>query len=155
MSLTNYREISERGSNTGAGFQFEFYCGCCSNKWKSPFEPYRRAQLAGFIYKLGRYLGDRGTFFRATNAVADVGAKGARESALHAIGKIGTVEALDFLCDRLREGERPFVELASTAIRNLSNPDLLPYLRRQIEFVPAEHRAVLEDSAQHLEQRLR
>jgi tetratricopeptide (TPR) repeat protein len=79
----------------------------------------------------------------------------ARESALHAIGKIGTVEALDFLCDRLREGERPFVELASTAIRNLSNPDLLPYLRRQIEFVPAEHRAVLEDSAQHLEQRLR
>ncbi|MBK7824199.1 HEAT repeat domain-containing protein [Nannocystis sp.] len=79
----------------------------------------------------------------------------AREAALHAIGKIGTVEALDFLCDRLREGERPFVELASTAIRNLSNPDLLPYLRRQIEFVPAEHRAVLEDSAQHLEQRLR
>ena len=79
----------------------------------------------------------------------------ARESALHAIGKIGTVEALDFLCDRLREGERPFAELASTAIRNLSNPDLLPYLRRQIEFVPAEHRAVLEDSAQHLEQRLR
>lgn len=79
----------------------------------------------------------------------------AREAALHAIGKIGTVEALDFLCDRLREGERPFVELASTAIRNLSNPDLLPYLRRQVEFVPAEHRAVLEDSAQHLEQRLR
>jgi len=31
----------------------------------------------------------------------------------------------------------------------------LPYLRRQIEFVPAEHRAVLEDTAQHLEQRLR
>ncbi len=79
----------------------------------------------------------------------------ARVAAIHAIGRINTVEALDFLCDRLREGERPFVELASTAIRNLSNPDLLPYLRRQIEFVPAEHRAVLEDSAQHLEQRLR
>lgn len=79
----------------------------------------------------------------------------AREAALHAIGKIGTVEALDFLCDRLREGEQPFIKLASTSISQLSNPELLPYLRRQIEFVPAEHRAVLEDTAQHLEQRLR
>ncbi|MBL9106844.1 MAG: HEAT repeat domain-containing protein [Myxococcales bacterium] len=79
----------------------------------------------------------------------------AREAALHAIGKIGTVEALDFLCDRLREGEQPFIKLASTAISQLSNPELLPYIRRQIEFVPAEHRAVLEDTAQHLEQRLR
>ena len=79
----------------------------------------------------------------------------ARESALHAIGKIGSVEALDFLCDRLREGEQPFIKLASTSISQLSNPELLPYLRRQIEFVPAEHRAVLEDTAQHLEQRLR
>jgi tetratricopeptide (TPR) repeat protein len=79
----------------------------------------------------------------------------AREAALHAIGKIGTVEALDFLCDRLREGEQPFIKLASTAISQLSNPELLPYLRRQIEFVPAEHRAVLEDTALHLEQRMR
>jgi hypothetical protein len=45
--------------------------------------------------------------------------------------------------------------VAKTAISQLSNPELLPYLRRQIEFVPAEHRAVLEDTAQHLEQRLR
>lgn len=79
----------------------------------------------------------------------------ARQSALEAIGKIPTVEALDFLCDRLREGEQPFIKLASTSISQLSNPELLPYLRRQIEFVPAEHRAVLEDTAQHLEQRLR
>lgn len=79
----------------------------------------------------------------------------ARDAALYAIGKIGSVEALDFLCDRLREGEQPFVKVASTAISQLSNPELLPYLRRQIEFVPAEHRAVLEDTAQHLEQRLR
>jgi hypothetical protein len=80
----------------------------------------------------------------------------ARESALHAIGKIGTVEALDFLCDRLREGEQP-LRRARPPPRSasLSNPELLPYLRRQIEFVPAEHRAVLEDTAQHLEQRLR
>jgi tetratricopeptide (TPR) repeat protein len=79
----------------------------------------------------------------------------ARVAALHAIGKIGTVEALDFLCDRLREGEQPFCDLARHSISELSNPELLPYLRRQIEFVPAEQRAVLEDTAQHLEQRLR
>ena len=79
----------------------------------------------------------------------------ARDAAIYAIGKIGSVEALDFLCDRLREGEQPFVKIASTALSQLSNPELLPYLRRQIEFVPAEHRAVLEDTAQHLEQRLR
>lgn len=78
-----------------------------------------------------------------------------RDAALAAIGKIGSVEALDFLCDRLREGEKPFVDVSKTAISQLSNPELLPYLRRQIEFVPAEHRAVLEDTAQHLEQRLR
>ncbi len=79
----------------------------------------------------------------------------ARVAALHAIGKIGTVEALDFLCDRLREGEQPFCDLARHSISELSNPELLPYLRRQIEFVPAEQRAVLEDTAVHLEQRLR
>lgn len=81
--------------------------------------------------------------------------EGARVAALHAIGKIGTVEALDFLCDRLREGEQPFCDLARHSISELSNPELLPYLRRQIEFVPAEQRAVLEDTAVHLEQRLR
>nr|WP_263429696.1 MULTISPECIES: HEAT repeat domain-containing protein [Nannocystis] len=79
----------------------------------------------------------------------------ARKAALTAIGKIGSVEALDFLCDRLREGEQPFVKVASTAISELPNSELLPYLRRQIEFVPAEHRAVLEDTAQRLEHRLR
>ncbi|MCA9661545.1 MAG: HEAT repeat domain-containing protein, partial [Myxococcales bacterium] len=78
-----------------------------------------------------------------------------RVAALRAIGKIGTVEALDFLCDRLREGEEPFVQMASGAISELANPELLPYLRRQIDFVPPEFRAVLEDTAQHLESRMR
>ncbi len=79
----------------------------------------------------------------------------ARAAALRAIGKIGSVEALDFLCDRLREGEQHIVELALNSVSQLSNPDLLPYLRRQIEFVPPEHRAALEDTAQRLEQRAR
>lgn len=76
-----------------------------------------------------------------------------RHAALRAIGKIGTVEALDFLCDRLREGEQPFVKLAAAALSELQTPELLPYLRRQIDFVPPEFRAILEDTAQHLEHR--
>lgn len=82
MSLTNFRDISRGGSSLDAGFQFEFNCSNCSRTWKSPFEPYRRGQLAGLVYKLGRFLGDRGSFLRASNMVADLGTKGARESAL-------------------------------------------------------------------------
>lgn len=82
MSLTNYRDISRLGSQVGAGFQFEFYCGSCSREWKSPFSPYRRGQLAGLFYKLSYFLGDRGAMFRASNALADAGANRARESAL-------------------------------------------------------------------------
>jgi hypothetical protein len=82
MSLSNYRDISNDGSNIDAGFQFEFYCGSCGRTWKSPFEPYRRGQLAGLVYKLSRYLGDRGSLFRASNTVASLGAKGAHENAL-------------------------------------------------------------------------
>ncbi len=79
----------------------------------------------------------------------------ARMAALRAIGKINTVEALEFLCDRLRDGERDHVDLALHALRELTNPELLPYLRHQIELVPAAHRAVLEDTARRLERRLR
>ena len=73
---------SKLGSQVGAGFQFEFHCGNCSRTWKGPFEPYRRGQFAGLIYKLSYFLGDRGSMFRASNALADVGANRARESAL-------------------------------------------------------------------------
>lgn len=82
MSLTNYRDISKLGSQVGAGFQFEFYCGACSRTWKSPFEAYRRGQFAGLLYKLSYFLGDRGSMFRASNALADAGANRARENAL-------------------------------------------------------------------------
>ena len=82
MSLTNYRDAGRAGSDMSAGFQFEFYCGNCSRTWKSPFEPYRRGQLAGFIYRFAYFLGDRGSMFRATNVVADAGANRARQGAL-------------------------------------------------------------------------
>jgi len=79
----------------------------------------------------------------------------ARGSALRAIGKINTVEALDFLCDRLREGEQPFIDESLAAIGELSNPDLLPYLRHEIELVPVEYRPVVEDAVRRLEPRAR
>jgi hypothetical protein len=79
----------------------------------------------------------------------------ARTAALRAVGKINTVEALEFLCDRLREGDAQYAELALHALRELTNSELLPYLRHQVELVPSVHRAVLEDTARRLERRMR
>ncbi len=79
----------------------------------------------------------------------------ARLAALKAIGKINTVEALEFLCDRLREGDRDYVEHAAHLLGELNNAELLPYLRQQIELVPPLFRAGLEDTTRRLERRLR
>ncbi|MEM9463466.1 MAG: hypothetical protein AAGF11_55510 [Myxococcota bacterium] len=79
----------------------------------------------------------------------------AHAAALRAIGKINTVEALECLCDRLREGNKQHVELALHALGELTNPELLPYLRHQVELVPVAYRAVLEDTTRRLERRMR
>ena len=79
----------------------------------------------------------------------------AKAMALRAIGKINTVEAVEALCDRLREGNKQYVELALNALGELTNPELLPYLRHQIELVPPAYRAVLEDTTRRLERRMR
>ena len=59
-----------------------------------------------------------------------------RTAAVRAIGKINTAPALEFLCDRLRENDKVFAELALHALRELTNSELLPYLRHQVEPVP-------------------
>lgn len=82
MALTNYRDISRRGSDTRAGFQFEFSCARCSRTWKSPFKPYRKGQLAGLIYRLSHYIGGRGYAFNATSGIASVGENRAQQQAL-------------------------------------------------------------------------
>lgn len=82
MSLTNFREIGRSGSDTNAGFQFEFFCGECTHTWKSPYRPYRKGQLAGLIYKFAYLLGDRGSLSRTSSAVAGVGSARARGNAL-------------------------------------------------------------------------
>jgi len=82
-SLTNYREIGKGGTaDTDVGFQFEFTCGNCSRTWKSPFRPYRRGQLAGFVYRFAYFLGDRGSISRVLNLVAGGGQSHARQAAL-------------------------------------------------------------------------
>lgn len=82
MGLENYRDVSRLGSDTGAGFQFEFSCNHCSRTWKSPFKPYRKGQLAGLIDRFAYFLGDRGSIGRASGSVAHMGADRARASAL-------------------------------------------------------------------------
>ena len=79
----------------------------------------------------------------------------ARTAAVRAIGKINTAPALEFLCDRLRENDKVFTELALHAVRELTNSELLPYLRHQVELVPPVYRAVLEDTVRRLERRMR
>ncbi|MFB6962986.1 zinc ribbon domain-containing protein [Streptomyces sp. NPDC057611] len=44
----NHRDLCEQ-HGTGAGFQFEFYCSRCSDTWRSPFEPFRAGQMAGWL----------------------------------------------------------------------------------------------------------
>jgi hypothetical protein len=74
----------------------------------------------------------------------------ARTAAVRAIGRINTVEALDFLCDRLREGDDDYIKHVLPAISELTNGDLAPYIRQQIDLVPPSYRSVLEDAAARL-----
>lgn len=52
----NYHDLCEQ-NGTGAGFQFEFYCQCCNDTWRSPFEPYRSGQASGWVREAGGFLG--------------------------------------------------------------------------------------------------
>ncbi len=74
----------------------------------------------------------------------------ARTATVRAIGRINTVEALDFLCDRLREGDENYIKYVIPAISELTNGDLAPYIRQQIDLVPPNYRSVLEDAAARL-----
>jgi hypothetical protein len=78
-----------------------------------------------------------------------------RTCALKAIGRINTAEALEFLCDRLREDDPELVQHAVVAVGDLSNAELLPYLREQIDMVPPRHRTLVEDVVARLTQRAR
>jgi hypothetical protein len=88
----NFRDQSQQ-QGTGAGFQFDFYCEDCNDTWRSPFEPYRSAQAAGWLQRLsgvaGNLLGSVGsTLDDAADGYARAGWGTARDEALRdAIGK--------------------------------------------------------------------
>jgi len=82
MTLNNYRDISNLGTDIHAGFQFEFRCLSCSKIWKSPLKPYRRGQIAGVIDRFAFFFGDRGSFGRASSGIANAGQAGAKQGAL-------------------------------------------------------------------------
>jgi hypothetical protein len=56
MRLDNFQDLSVRGSDTRAGFQFEFYCAHCERRWKSPFKPFRMGQFNGMLTQLAEFF---------------------------------------------------------------------------------------------------
>lgn len=67
----NYHDLCQQ-TGTGAGFQFEFYCQCCSDTWRSPFEPYRSGQASGWAREAGGFLGSLlGNFGNEINNAAE------------------------------------------------------------------------------------
>jgi hypothetical protein len=77
----NVQDLSDR-SGLDAGFQFEFYCQRCSDRWRTSFKPYRSAQAGGWLQKganlFGGLLGDAGSVL---NSMAEAGWHSARDQA--------------------------------------------------------------------------
>jgi len=82
MSLQNYRDLSNSGSDFNTGFQFEFSCASCGRKWRSPFKPYRMGQVTGILARFAFLLPSLRTAGRTSGNFADFGSRGAKEQAL-------------------------------------------------------------------------
>lgn len=52
----NYRDLSNQ-SGVDAGFQFEFYCQRCSDRWRTHYKPYRSGQASGWLQKGANMFG--------------------------------------------------------------------------------------------------
>jgi len=52
----NYKDLS-KNSGVNAGFQFEFFCEQCNDTWRSPFVPYKRGQVSGWLGKIAGMVG--------------------------------------------------------------------------------------------------
>jgi hypothetical protein len=82
----NYRDLCET-YGTKAGFQFEFSCQRCSDTWRSPFEGYTGARMAGWLQRgagaasgmLGRIGGDLSS---AADGLAGAGWGHAKDASL-------------------------------------------------------------------------
>ena len=82
MALDDYRDLSSAGADVYAGFQFEFACGRCGRKWRSPFKPYRMGQITGVLSRFAFFFSGMRDASRATGNFADMGSRGAKGEAL-------------------------------------------------------------------------
>jgi hypothetical protein len=80
--MTNFNDVSTSTNDTAAGFQFEFYCESCSEKWRAPFRPYRKGQMTGWLSRLSFLVPTLHSAGRATEVMAQSGAKSAKAEAL-------------------------------------------------------------------------
>lgn len=97
MALENYQDLSQTSSELNAGFAFEFACSCCARKWRSPFKPYRKGQLAGILSMLAQVVQRTESASRLTDGISDAGVRGARETAL--AEAMVQAQALYTVCD--------------------------------------------------------
>lgn len=82
MALENYQDISRISGELNPGFQFEFSCGVCARKWKSPYKPYRKGQFAGILTVLAQLVQRTESASRLTEGMSDAGMRSAQDSAL-------------------------------------------------------------------------
>lgn len=98
MAMTNYRDLSTSLTDTRAGFQFEFYCEISGETWKSPFVPYRRGQLNGWLTRVTGIFYQFHGADRVASYAAEQGVAKAKAAALE--------EAMDLAARRFRQCHR-------------------------------------------------
>jgi len=77
----NYRDLSD-SQGVDAGFQFEFYCERCSDRWRTHFKPYRSAQASGWLQKGASMFGGMlGNASSVLSGMAQAGWHSARDEA--------------------------------------------------------------------------
>lgn len=76
----NYQDLSQ-SDGVDAGFQFEFYCERCNDRWRTKFKPYRSGQASGWISKAAGFFGALGGASSALEGMAQAGWNSARDEA--------------------------------------------------------------------------
>ncbi len=77
----NYSDLS-RQRGVDAGFQFEFNCERCNDRWRTDFVPYRSGQASGWLGKAaGMFGGVLGNVGSAAEGLAQAGWSSARDEA--------------------------------------------------------------------------
>lgn len=98
MSMTNFRDLSTTVNDVNAGFQFEFFCELTEETWKSPFRPYRRAQMTAWLSRATTMFHSLYGANRALGYAAEAGIRSAKAEAL--------AEAQEMAAKRFRQCEQ-------------------------------------------------